>query len=249
MTELVAPRPVLRASHLTKVYGRHGIEVEALRDIHCSVGSGELVAIMGPSGSGKSTLLYCLSGVDAPTSGKVWIDDEELTAMDDEARTILRRRKVGFVFQAFNLLPHLNVLDNVALPLVLDGMPSTAAAQRVRPWIELVHMTHRLQHRPAELSGGEQQRVAIARALATGPSILFADEPTGNLDSAHGEQVIGLIRSLVDEHQQTVMLVTHDTQIAQRADRVLVLLDGSLQFDGPAAEYDTWSGLLKRPRG
>jgi putative ABC transport system ATP-binding protein len=148
-----------------------------------------------------------------------------------------------------NLLPHLNVLDNVTLPLVLEGIPSTAAAQRARPWIELVHMMHRLDHRPAELSGGEQQRVAIARALVTGPSVLFADEPTGNLDTAHGEQVIGLIRSLVDDHRQTVMLVTHDPQIAQRADRVLVLLDGRLHFDGPAAEYDSWSGLLKRPRG
>ncbi len=211
---------------LTKVYGTGVAQVEALRGIDLEVARGEFVAVMGPSGSGKSTLLHLIGGLDAPTSGQVWVGGEDLGALDDDRLTLLRRRRIGFIFQAFNLLDVLTALENVALPLVIDGLAEAAAQQRAAAALELVDVAHRKNHLPSQLSGGEQQRLAIARALVTQPLLLLADEPTGNLDSANSDQVITLLRKLVDERGQTILMVTHNARHAAMADRLLRLRDG-----------------------
>jgi putative ABC transport system ATP-binding protein len=187
-----------------------------------------MLAIMGPSGSGKSTLLSLLGGVDTPSGGRVFLEGADLSALDDYRRTLVRRRRVGFVFQAFNLLPILTAQENVALPLEFDGLSAAEARQRSLVALEQVGLSERGNHLPGMLSGGEQQRVAIARALVIGPALVLADEPTGNLDSANGQRVLGLLRDLVDERGQTVVLVTHDPEIGSRADRVVWLRDGRL---------------------
>jgi putative ABC transport system ATP-binding protein len=224
---------VLEAREVRKTFGSDGVEVHALAGVSLAVPKGQFLAIMGPSGSGKSTLLYVLGGIEAPSSGQVLVDGEDLVTLGDDGRTLIRRREIGFVFQAFNLLPTLTVSENVALPLLLDGTQGGEAEKRSAEVLTLVNMTHRRDHLPQQLSGGEQQRVAIARALVIRPSLVLADEPTGNLDSANGEQVVSLLRDLVDRHEQTVVMVTHDAAVASRADRIVRLRDGHIEFDGP----------------
>ncbi len=222
------------AEDLTKRYGSGDAQVTALDGVTVAFGRGELTAIMGPSGSGKSTLMHCLAGLDTPTSGRVWLDGAgqggggraELTGLRDDALTELRRDRMGFVFQAFNLLPTLTAWENITLPLDLAGRrPDTAFADQV---IDAVGLRDRLSHRPAQLSGGQQQRVACARALISRPDVIFADEPTGALDSRAGAEVLGFLRRSVDELGQTVVIVTHDPVAASYADRVLFLADGAL---------------------
>ncbi len=224
--------PLIEASGLQKTYHTGDVDVEVLRGVDLSVERGEFLAIMGPSGSGKSTLLHLLGGIDVPSSGRVLLEGEDLATLGDDGRTLLRRRRLGFIFQTFNLLPTLTAEENVALPLELDGVPSPEAFQRAEVVLEQVGMSHRRRHAPGKLSGGEQQRVAVARALAIEPLLLLADEPTGNLDSVNGRQVTALLRGLVDQHQQTIVMVTHDAAVAGEADRLVQLCDGLVVTHG-----------------
>jgi putative ABC transport system ATP-binding protein len=220
----------------TKIYGRGDTEVRALDDVTVAFEAGRFTAIMGPSGSGKSTLLHCTAGLDTLSAGKVYIGDVDLSTLDDTALTVLRRERLGFVFQAFNLVPTLTAEENITLPLALAGRKGD------RAWIREVAATlglgKRLRHRPSEMSGGEQQRVAVARALASRPQIIFADEPTGNLDSKAGADVLGFLRKAVDDLDQTIVMVTHDPGAASRADRIVFLADGRVvdEMFEPTAE-------------
>ncbi|MFM2094710.1 MAG: hypothetical protein RIS70_1834 [Planctomycetota bacterium] len=220
---------VLEARDLRKTFGEGEAAVHALKGVNFGVRAGEMVAIMGRSGSGKSTLLTLLGGVDIPSSGHVLLEGKDLGTMDDTDRTLIRRRRIGFVFQSFNLLPILTAEENVALPLELDGVSVTEARRRAADLLDRVGLTARRDHLPGKMSGGEQQRVAIARALVINPAILLADEPTGNLDSANGQRVTAMLRQLVDEHGQTIVLVTHDPGMAAQADRVIQLTDGLVE--------------------
>lgn len=217
---------VLETRDLCKSYGNEETRVEALRGVNLQVSRGEIVAIMGPSGSGKSTLLSLLGAVDSPSGGQVILEGVDLSTLNDTQRTLLRRRRLGFIFQAFNLLPILTALENVALPLELDGVSAFEARRRAVSALEQVEMQHRRGHLPGMLSGGEQQRVAVARALVIQPALLLADEPTGNLDSTNGQRIIELLRGLVDQQRQTIVMVTHDEEIGAAADRVVRLRDG-----------------------
>ena len=230
------PALAARAVGLEKVYGTGDTAVRALDGVSVDFPVGEFTAVMGPSGSGKSTLMHCLAALDRPTAGQVFIGDTDVVGMSDKQLTVLRRDRIGFVFQAFNLLPQLNGRENMELPLRLAGRKADPA------WFETVVSTvglgDRLTHRPAELSGGQQQRVAVARALVARPDIVFADEPTGNLDSASGEEVLQFLRRSVDEHGQTIVMVTHDPAAAGFADRVVFLADGQVidEMRAPTAE-------------
>jgi putative ABC transport system ATP-binding protein len=220
---------VARVEHLTKSYGSGHTTVTALDDISVGLRRGEFTAIMGPSGSGKSTLMHIMAGLDTPTSGRVWLGDQEVSGLRDAELTLLRRRKVGFVFQSFNLVPTLDVLGNVELPFELDGRkPSTTEQQWIDDLLVSLELVPRLNHRPWELSGGQQQRVAIARALGSRPELVFADEPTGNLDSHTGREVLALLRSASADYGQSIAMVTHDPIAASYADRVLFLADGRI---------------------
>ena len=222
---------VLEARDLTKIYGTAEARVEALRGVDLQVSKGEWVAIMGPSGSGKSTLLNIVGGIEVPTSGQVLLEGIDMASLTDDQRTIMRRKRLGFIFQSFNLLPTLTAEENVALPMVLDGMKPSEASRRAMEKLEQVGVAHRRHHVPSTMSGGEQQRVAIARALAIEPALLLADEPTGNLDSASGAQVIRLMRQLVDDRRQTIIMVTHDHEMAALADRIVRVRDGHIESD------------------
>jgi putative ABC transport system ATP-binding protein len=225
-----------RAVQVTKVFGQGQTAVRALDNVSVELPSGRYTAIMGPSGSGKSTLLHCMAGLDRITSGQIFIGDAELNTLSEKQLTVLRRDKVGFVFQAFNLLPTLTAAENIQLPLAIAGRkPDRAFLDRV---IDAVGLRERLGHKPAELSGGQQQRVAAARALASKPEIVFADEPTGNLDSASGNELLGFMRRSVDEYGQTIVMVTHDPNAASFADHVLFLADGRIvdEMANPTAE-------------
>ena len=229
------------ASQLTKVYGKGNTEVVALDHVDVGFEAGRFTAIMGPSGSGKSTLMHCMAGLDELTGGRVRIGDTDLSELSDRALTLLRRGRIGFVFQAFNLVPTLTAEENILLPLMLGGVdPDVDWVDTV---IETLDMADRLQHRPSELSGGQQQRVAVGRALASRPDIIFADEPTGNLDSTSSQEVLGLLRRAVDEWRQTVVMVTHDPRAASYADTVIFLRDGKVvdRLAEPTAE-----GVLDR---
>jgi putative ABC transport system ATP-binding protein len=215
---------IVTASDLHRTYGTGEAAVHALDGVDVSIGEQRFVAVMGPSGSGKSTLMHVLAGLDRPTTGTVQIAGTEITTLDDKALTVLRRDKVGFIFQAFNLLPVLTAEENILLPLSIAGRsPDRDWVDRL---IETVGLSDRLTHRPAELSGGQQQRVAVARALASRPSVIFADEPTGNLDSASSREVLELLRRAVDEFGQTVVMVTHDPDAARVADETIEMADG-----------------------
>ncbi|MFB7632287.1 ABC transporter ATP-binding protein [Streptomyces sp. NPDC056149] len=221
-----ATEPAARATGLTKVYGRGETEVTALDSVSVEFARGRFTAVMGPSGSGKSTLMHCMAGLDKISTGSTRIGGTELGALSDKQLTALRRDKVGFVFQGFNLLPTLTARENILLPLLLAGrQPEDAWLEAV---VNTVGLAGRLTHRPSELSGGQQQRVAVARALVSRPEIVFADEPTGNLDSRSGAEILGFLRDSVRELGQTVVMVTHDPVAAAHADRVVFLADGRL---------------------
>jgi putative ABC transport system ATP-binding protein len=225
-----------RAEHAVKVYGRGMTAVTALNDVTVDFEKGRFTTIMGPSGSGKSTLMHCVAGLDTLSSGRVFIGDVDLSKLSDKELTILRRTKVGFVFQAYNLVPTLNAHENITLPLDLAGhKPDSGWLETV---VAAVGLADRLQHRPSELSGGQQQRVAVARALASQPEIIFADEPTGNLDSKAGAEILTFMRRAVDDLGQTIVMVTHDPVAAGYADRALFLNDGRIvdEMEGPTAE-------------
>jgi putative ABC transport system ATP-binding protein len=229
-------RSVLIATGVTRRYGEGDTAVTALDDVSVEIERDRLTAVMGPSGSGKSTLRHILAGLDTPSEGSVKIDGTEITTLSDNELTKLRRDHIGFVFQFFNLLPMLTAKENMLLPLSIAGREPDA--EWMRTIIEETGMTDRLTHRPSELSGGQQQRVAIARALLSRPTVLFADEPTGNLDSAASEEVLQLLRKSVDTADQTVVMVTHDAHAAAIADRILFLSDGRIVKDMPAASED-----------
>ncbi|MFE9257061.1 ABC transporter ATP-binding protein [Streptomyces sp. NPDC006879] len=215
-----------RATQLSKVYGEGETQVVALDQVSVDFGRGQFTAIMGPSGSGKSTLMHCVAGLDTFSSGSVRIGDTELGSLKDKQLTQLRRDKIGFIFQAFNLLPTLTALENITLPMDIAGRKPDQ--QWLDTVIEMVGLSGRLGHRPTQLSGGQQQRVAVARALASRPEIIFGDEPTGNLDSRSGAEVLGFLRNSVRELGQTVVMVTHDPVAASYADRVIFLADGAI---------------------
>jgi putative ABC transport system ATP-binding protein len=226
-----------RARALSKIYGSGDTRVTALDSVDVEIESGRFTAIMGPSGSGKSTLMHCLAGLDTISAGEVWIGDTELSSLSDKDLTRLRRDAVGFVFQAFNLVPTLTALENITLPMDIAGRrPDQAWVDTV---IDTVGLRDRLRHRPSELSGGQQQRVACARALASRPTIVFADEPTGNLDSRSGAEVLGFLRRSVDEFDQTIVMVTHDPGAASYADRVVFLADGRIVDELASPTADT----------
>jgi putative ABC transport system ATP-binding protein len=225
-----------QAVDLVKVYGAGDTAVRALDGVSISIPASRMTAIMGPSGSGKSTLLHCLAGLDTVTSGQVYIGDAEIGGLSDRELTRLRRDQIGFVFQAFNLLPTLDARENILLPMSLAGRkPEPAWFQQV---VATVRLGDRLDHRPSELSGGQQQRVAVARALVSRPAIVFADEPTGNLDSRSGAEVLSFLRRAVDQLGQTIVMVTHDPVAASHADEVVFLADGRIvdRMDLPTAE-------------
>jgi putative ABC transport system ATP-binding protein len=219
----------LAGSDLTRRYGEGDSAVDALRGVSLGVPEGQFAAVMGPSGSGKSTLMHILAGLDIPTSGEVWIGGEEITSMDDDELTVLRRRRIGFIFQFFNLLPMLTAEDNIVLPLSIAG--ERPEADWVDEVLRQVGLADRRTHRPSEMSGGQQQRVAVARAFVSRPTILFADEPTGNLDSTTSAEILALMRRTVDNYGQTTVMVTHDASAAAIADRVLFLADGKIVED------------------
>ncbi|MDQ4024319.1 MAG: ABC transporter ATP-binding protein, partial [Actinomycetota bacterium] len=220
---------VVTARDVVRRYGSGDTAVDALRGVSVDIAEGRLTAVMGPSGSGKSTLMHILAGLDTPTSGEVYVAGEDVTRMDDTALTLLRRDHIGFIFQFFNLLPMLTAAENIVLPLKLAGIkPDPAWLAEV---VASVGLTDRLGHRPSELSGGQQQRVAVARALVSRPTVMFADEPTGNLDSTTSGEILGLLRNSVDELGQTTVMVTHDAHAAAIADRVLFLADGDIVRD------------------
>lgn len=214
--------------NLTKIFGSGQTAVTALDRVNLSVDAGEFVAIMGPSGCGKSTLLHLIGGLDRPTSGEVIIEGTSIADMDDDRVTELRRRRIGFVFQFFNLIPVLNALENVALPVTLDGGKPAEAQMRGAEWLSRFGLADRISSRPDQLSGGQQQRVAIARALAAEPSLILADEPTGNLDTRSGEEIASLLRDVSRAYGRTVVMVTHDPRIAAYADRIVFLKDGKV---------------------
>ncbi|MEW1908119.1 ABC transporter ATP-binding protein [Kitasatospora sp. NPDC085895] len=226
-----APRPLLAATGVRKVYRTGTVEVTALRDLDLTVLPGELVGVMGPSGSGKTTLLNCLSGLDDIDAGRVEVEGRDLFAMSDAERTEHRARAMGFVFQAFNLIPVFSAAENVELPLLLTGTAPREARARAEAMLDRVGLGHRTAHRPGELSGGEQQRVTIARALVARPAVVWADEPTGNLDSTMAAQVMDLLHTLNRDEGQTIVLVTHDEAIGARLPRVIRMRDGRLVSD------------------
>jgi putative ABC transport system ATP-binding protein len=234
---------IVAASDLRRRYGEGEAAIDALDGVSVSFPKGRFAAIMGPSGSGKSTLMHNLAGLDRPTSGTVTVDGVELTSLDDKRLTQLRRDRIGFIFQTFNLLPVLSAEENILLPLSIAGRkPDQGWLDRL---IDTIGIRDRLSHRPAEMSGGQQQRVAVARALVSRPAVVFADEPTGNLDSKSSGDVLELLRQAVDEFDQTVVMVTHDAHAASFADRLLVLADGRIMHDRESASTEEALDLMK----
>lgn len=241
-----APAPassIVRLQGVSKIYGSGDAQVRALDDVSVGFGAGEFTAIMGPSGSGKSTMMHILAGLDAPTSGHVFVEDTDITALKDTALTKLRRDRIGFVFQSFNLVPTLDARANILLPMRLAGKAPE------KGWFDLIvnslGIANRLNHRPSEMSGGQQQRVAVARALMSRPAVIVADEPTGNLDSHSTDEVMDLLRRAVDELSQSVIMVTHDTATAVYADRVLVCRDGRIVSDLRDITADNLTAALR----
>jgi putative ABC transport system ATP-binding protein len=236
-------QPIVSAKDVRRRYGEGETAVDALCGVSVDFERGRFSAIMGPSGSGKSTLMHILAGLDRPTGGTVTVDGTELAGLDDKDLTNLRRDKLGFIFQFFNLLPVLTAEENITLPLAIAGRDVD------REWLDrivrAVGIEDRLTHRPSELSGGQQQRVAVARALISRPAVVFADEPTGNLDTKAGEEVLQMLRQAVDEFEQTVVMVTHDPEAASYADRLVVLRDGAIVHDAPAGSANQVIELMK----
>ncbi|GGS53609.1 ABC transporter ATP-binding protein [Planobispora rosea] len=247
MNQTTLTAPVARAEALTKTYGSGENEVAALRGVSASFAPGQFTAIMGPSGSGKSTFLYCLAGLETVTSGSVMIGDVDLTTLSRTQLTVLRGGRLGFVFQAFNLLPVLTAEENIRLTARMSGRKADEAWFGVL--VDALGLRPRLGHRPSQLSGGQQQRVAVARALLTRPEVLFADEPTGNLDSRSGAEVLRFLRSAVDAYRQTVVMVTHDPVAAAYADRVLFLADGRIVDELTGPTIDAVHARMRRLEG
>jgi len=239
----VTAAPIISAHELTRRFGEGDIAVDALRGVTVGFPQGGYAAIMGPSGSGKSTLMHILAGLDRPSSGSVEVEGTDIVGLDDRRLTELRRDKFGFIFQFFNLLPVLTAEENITLPVRIAGRE--VDTEWLEQLVETVGLADRRTHRPSELSGGQQQRVAVARALITRPAVVFADEPTGNLDSTASEEVLALLRRAVDDFDQTVVMVTHDAGAAAIADRILVLRDGELVHDGDASSVDKVHELMK----
>lgn len=229
------PREVIRVEGITRIYGEGDAAVAAVRGIHLTIHAGEYVAIMGPSGSGKSTLLHILGCLDRPTQGNYWLDGELVNEKTDDELAVIRNRKLGFVFQSFNLLPRMTALRNVEQPLIYAGVPPAERRERSIAALTRVGLAHRINHRPNQLSGGETQRVAIARALVTEPAVLLADEPTGNLDSRSGAEILRLFQELHAEGV-TICLITHDAAVARQAQRVVYIRDGQIVDERPGAE-------------
>ena len=234
---------VVSARGVTRRFGTGDTAVDALRGVDLDLDRGRFVAIMGPSGSGKSTLMHILAGLDAPTTGQTWIDGTQITGLGDKALTLLRRQKIGFVFQFFNLLPMLTAGENLDLPLAVAGTKPDGAWRN--QLVADVGIGDRLDHRPSELSGGQQQRVAIARALIARPAVVFADEPTGNLDTKTGQEILDLLRRSADDLGQTIVMVTHDPRAAAIADRVMFLQDGLIVRDGGKLSADAIFDVVK----
>ncbi len=219
---------IISCEKLTKTYQTGTITVNALRGIDLTIDKGEMVAIMGPSGCGKTTLLNCLSGIDEVTSGRILIEGNDLTAMDDSAKTSFRAARMGFIFQFYNLLPVLTAVENAELPLLISGAPADEARKRALSLLDAVGLSHRAQQRPASLSGGERQRVTISRALANTPAIVWADEPTGDLDKKTSDEIVALMRRLNKENGQTFVVVTHDPEVGAKCDRIIHMRDGNV---------------------
>ena len=220
---------ILKVEHLSKIYGQGENEVRALDDVSFSVEKGQFVAIIGPSGSGKSTLLHILGGVDRPTSGKVWLEGQDVFAQNEEQLAIFRRRQVGLIYQFYNLIPVLDVTENITLPVLLDGRKVNR--ERLQKLLETLNLTDRAHHLPNQLSGGQQQRVSIGRALMNAPAVVLADEPTGNLDSKNSQEIVELLKKSNREYGQTLIVITHDESIALQADRILAIEDGHIVRD------------------
>ena len=220
---------ILKVEHLSKIYGQGENEVRALDDVSFSVEKGQFVAIIGPSGSGKSTLLHILGGVDRPTSGKVWLEGQDVFAQNEEQLAIFRRRQVGLIYQFYNLIPVLDVTENITLPVLLDGRKVNG--ERLQKLLETLNLTDRADHLPNQLSGGQQQRVSIGRALMNAPAVVLADEPTGNLDSKNSQEIVELLKKSNREYGQTLIVITHDESIALQADRILAIEDGRIVRD------------------
>jgi putative ABC transport system ATP-binding protein len=219
---------LIHTENLTKIYGRGETAVTALDRVNLKVEAGEFVAVMGPSGCGKSTLLHLIGGLDRPSEGRVCIDGTAISEMKDDDLTKLRRRRIGFVFQFYNLIPMLTAVENASLPVTLDGVKPAEARQRAAEWLQRFGLGDRLASRPDQLSGGQQQRVAVARALVAEPALVLADEPTGNLDTRSGDEIAALLRQVTKEYGRTVVMVTHDPRIAAYADRIVFLKDGQI---------------------
>jgi len=219
---------LIQAERLTKIYGKGETAVIALDHVNFSVEAGEFVAVMGPSGCGKSTLMHLLGGLDRPNEGSVTIDGQCLNDLSDDELSRLRRRKIGFIFQFYNLIPVLDAVENAALPIILDGVSQAKGKAKAREWLEKVGLGHRLTNKPDQLSGGQQQRVAVARALVAEPALILADEPTGNLDSRSSDEIASLLRQVANEWGRSVVMVTHDSRIASYADRIVFLKDGAI---------------------
>ena len=220
---------ILKVEHLSKIYGQGENEVRALDDVSFSVEKGQFVAIIGPSGSGKSTLLHILGGVDRPTSGKVWLEGQDVFAQNEEQLAIFRRRQVGLIYQFYNLIPVLDVTENITLPVLLDGRKVNG--ERLQKLLETLNLTDRADHLPNQLSGGQQQRVSIGRALMNAPAVVLADEPTGNLDSKNSQEIVELLKKSNRDYGQTLIVITHDESIALQADRILAIEDGRIIRD------------------
>jgi putative ABC transport system ATP-binding protein len=233
---------VVEALDVSKVYRLKGVEVDALRDVTLTIAEGEMVSVMGPSGSGKTTLLNCLSGLDEPTTGTIRIEGTPLERMSDKTRARYRAEHMGFIFQSFNLLPVLTSLENVELPLRIAGVGAREARQRASEMLSLVDMERWTTHKPSELSGGQQQRVAIARALVNKPAIVWADEPTGNLDSENARNIMDLLKQFNAEDGQTLVIVTHDPLVGAQAGRIIGMKDGTITSDESARPGDTAAG-------
>jgi putative ABC transport system ATP-binding protein len=225
----------LQVDHLEKFYWRGSTKVEALKGVSLSIERGQFTSIMGPSGSGKSTLLQIIGGLDQPTSGDITVEGESIVSFSDARSSAFRRQKLGFIFQFFNLFPNLNAIENVALPLLIDGKSRSESTAKAKDLLQVVGLGGRTEHMPSELSGGEQQRVAIARALVADPLLILADEPTGNLDTQNGTLVLELLAKMVRERNQTVIMVTHDQRAASFGHRLISLRDGQVESDTPTA--------------
>ncbi len=238
--------PVLEARNVCKQYGDGAALVHALRGVDLAVEAGEFLAIVGPSGCGKSSLLHILGGIDAPTAGQMFLGGEDIGALDDTARSLIRRRRIGFVFQKINLMPTLTALENVALPLRIDGVSRAVARAQAQEALEQVDVANRASHFPHQMSGGEQQRVAVARALLRRPAVVLADEPTGALDSVNAQQILELLRDCA-RRGQTIVMVTHDSSLARQADRVVAMHDGQIvNSDGNAESWPTGGALPRQ---